>query len=204
MRCASILSSKSLPLLYITHCLSLHSSTEGWKTEISSPASGGSSSSCSAARTPGVINHFLARVYSSGLSQMTKKLRGSENFIIQNPPHFSQHLGNDIVHYNPSNIGLWVNSFSSELSQPSLPFFHLVERVTPYGSTTEFLQPHFSKNETRTRRFQHSVNPRDDDLRRDNPIWQSLIGLHFGRETPRCFGMLGFSIRHWQGGQLFH
>ncbi|KAI5680654.1 hypothetical protein M9H77_01881 [Catharanthus roseus] len=115
------------------------------------------------------------------LTLVTNNLRGSKQFIIQNPPHFSQHLTNDIVHYNPSNIGLWV------------------ERITHYGSGKEFLQHHFPKNQMRTRRFQYSVNPRDDDLCRDNPMWQSLIGLHFGRETPRSFGMHRFNIRHWQG-----
>ncbi|KAI5642393.1 hypothetical protein M9H77_00118 [Catharanthus roseus] len=60
----------------------------------SSASSNGSSSSCSAARIPGEINHFLARVCSFGLSQVTNNLRG-----------------------------LWVNSFSSKLCQPSLPVF---------------------------------------------------------------------------------
>ncbi|KAI5680648.1 hypothetical protein M9H77_01875 [Catharanthus roseus] len=76
-----------------------------------------------AAKTPGEINHFLARVYSFGLSKVTNNLRSSENFIIQNQTHFSQHIANEVVHYNPSNIGLWANCFSSELSQPSLPVF---------------------------------------------------------------------------------
>ncbi|KAI5680668.1 hypothetical protein M9H77_01895 [Catharanthus roseus] len=89
----------------------------------SSAASNGSSSSCSAARIPGEINHFLARVCSSDLSQVTNNLRGSKNFIIENPPYFSEHLTNDIVHYNATNTSLWVNSFSYELSQPSLPVF---------------------------------------------------------------------------------
>ncbi|KAI5680666.1 hypothetical protein M9H77_01893 [Catharanthus roseus] len=70
----------------------------------SSAASNESSSSCPAARIPSEINHFLARVCSSGLSQVTNNLRGSRNFIIQNPPSSSEHLTNDIVHYNTTNI----------------------------------------------------------------------------------------------------
>ncbi|KAI5680664.1 hypothetical protein M9H77_01891 [Catharanthus roseus] len=66
---------------------------------------------------------LLARVCSSTLSQVKNNLRGSKTFIIQNPPHFSHHLTNDIIRYNPFNIGLWVNSFSSELSRPALPIF---------------------------------------------------------------------------------
>lgn len=84
-----------------------------------------SSSSCSA-RTTDQIDHFLSeagyRVRSSELTQVASNLQRLENVILHNPPDFSQHLANDVVHYNPSDLGSWVDSLLTELNQPlSLP-----------------------------------------------------------------------------------
>lgn len=80
-----------------------------------------SSSSCSA-RTTDQIDHLLSeagyRVRSSELTQVASNLQRLENVILHNPPDFSQHLANDLVHYNPSDLGSWVDSLLTELNQP--------------------------------------------------------------------------------------
>lgn len=91
-------------------------------------SSGSSSSSCSAAHVD-QIDSLLAgagyMVRSSDLCHVAQRLEHLESFMVNSPmgSEISQHLGNDVVHQNPSDLGSWVDSLLSELHPPPVPEF---------------------------------------------------------------------------------
>ncbi|XP_022730215.1 DELLA protein SLR1-like [Durio zibethinus] len=89
-------------------------------------SSSGSSSSSSSKPLPSPqqqdIDGLLAgagyKVRSSELLQVAQRLERLENAMGNSPADFSQ-LATDAIHYNPSDLGSWVDSLLSEFVQPS-------------------------------------------------------------------------------------
>ncbi|PSS36228.1 DELLA protein like [Actinidia chinensis var. chinensis] len=86
----------------------------------SSTSSSSSSSSC-AGKSPDQIDGLLAgagyRVRSSELRHVAQRLEHLETVMVNAPSQIS-HLGNDVVHHNPSDLGTWVDSLLSDLNPP--------------------------------------------------------------------------------------
>ncbi|KAL7239797.1 hypothetical protein ACSBR2_005633 [Camellia fascicularis] len=91
--------------------------------DASMSSSGSNSSSSSAGKAPDQIDGLLAgagyRVRSSELRHVAQRLERLENVMVNAPAEVSQ-LANDAVHYNPSDLGSWVDSLLSEFNQPVL------------------------------------------------------------------------------------
>ncbi|KAL5572737.1 hypothetical protein UlMin_022334 [Ulmus minor] len=87
-------------------------------------AGSSSGSSSSSSTKPYEIDGCLAdagyRVRSSDLRHVAQRLERLENVMVNSRAEISQ-LASDTVHYNPSDIGSWVDSLLTELNHPFPP-----------------------------------------------------------------------------------
>ncbi|KAK7328409.1 hypothetical protein VNO77_22514 [Canavalia gladiata] len=89
--------------------------------EMVSPASNGSSTA-SKTSIDGLLAGVGYKVRSSELRQVAQNLERLENVIVNSSTDISQ-LASETVHYDPSDIGSWVDTLLSEFDQPvSLPY----------------------------------------------------------------------------------
>lgn len=109
---------------------------------VSSSCNSSNSSSCAAAGKshplpPHEIDGLLAgagyKVRSSDLRHVAQRLERLENVMVNAPSEISQ-LASDAVHYNPSDIGFWVDSLLSGFAQP--PLQNLPSDLSEYSDLT--------------------------------------------------------------------
>lgn len=90
----------------------------------SAGSSSGSSSSCVTKQNDnidGLLAEVGYRVRSSDLRHVAQRIERLETAMVNSPASHISHLSSDAVHYNPSDIGSWVDSLLSELAHPFPP-----------------------------------------------------------------------------------
>ncbi|GFS40973.1 GRAS family transcription factor family protein [Actinidia rufa] len=112
-------------------------------------SSSSSSSSC-AGKSPDQMDCLLAgggyRVRSSELRRVGQHLERLEKVMVNAPSQIS-HLGNDVVHHNPSDLGTWVDSLLSDLNPPEYSdlryndFGPILDPSAVTSAWTEYLTP---------------------------------------------------------------